>query len=154
MRIYLSLRILTHSFLAAFQDAFQVAKNLHYYYCTVSKPLCEQLLWRPLLMLVITKNHAFKVFFVEKQLGLFEYSLKQVMKQGEKTNTCLSTQIVQIFIRNSSQSTSSRFNNIKQRGNRKRKAKHNLAAGFIVRKPTCCFRLESFSASVTEKPVG
>lgn len=41
MRTYLSLRILTHSFLAAFQAAFQVAKNLHYYYCTVSKPLCE-----------------------------------------------------------------------------------------------------------------
>ena len=41
MRTYLSLRILTHSFLAAFQDAFQVAKNSHYYYCTVSKPLCE-----------------------------------------------------------------------------------------------------------------
>ena len=37
MRTYLSLKILTRSFLAA----FQVAKNLHYYYCTVSKPLCE-----------------------------------------------------------------------------------------------------------------
>ena len=44
-------------------------------------------------------THSF--FFRGKIARLFEYSLKQVMKQGEKTNTCLSMQIVQIFIRNS-----------------------------------------------------
>ena len=41
-------------------------------------------------MLVITKKPRIQSFFRGKIARLFEYSLKKVMKQGEKTNTCLS----------------------------------------------------------------